>query len=263
MRNNSILGPVIMSADTPEKPDKNSRQPLSVAARKRYQKLFEHAGKQAAQDNFDYGTELFTQCVLGDIDNIIYWQSFFANLKKKYDNNKKGAKMSGLRSSGDKASMKKAQMSKDYKGIFKSGVEVLKLNPWDVSALMAMHHAGEELELDEVPLLLLRIALDVAPKDADVNRAAGHALRLRKQYDQAIACWHRVEEISKAGDDEASRQIAELAVERTIDKGNYEHAETSREVKADASQGPQTRQDLSREQTLQQAIRLEPSESAY
>ena len=251
-----------MSTDTPEKPDKpkkNQRQPLTPAARKRCQQLFVHAGKQAAQDNFDYATDLFTQCVLVDIDNIAYWQSFFANLKKKYDNNKKGAKMAGFRTGGDKASVKKCKLSKDWMGVFKSGVEVLKLNPWDVSTLLDMHHAGEELELDEVPLLFLRIALDVAPKDVDVNRAAGHALRLRKQFDQAIACWHRVEEVSKAGDDEAARQIAELAVERTIDKGGYEGAETSREVKADKTQGPKTRQDLSREQTLQQAIRLDPS----
>ena len=247
-----------MSTDKPEKPESARRQPLTPAARQRFQKLFVHAGKQAAQDNFDYATELFTQCVLGDLDNIAYWQSFFANLKKKYDNNKKGAKMSGLRSGGDKAAMKKDQISKDYQGIFKHGVEILKLNPWDVSTLLAMHHAGEALELDEVPLLFLRVALDVAPNDVHVNRAAGHALRLRKQFDQAIACWHRVEEASKGGDLEAQKQVAELAVERTIDHGGYEGAESSRQVKVEG-QGPQTRQELSREETLRQAIRLDPS----
>ncbi|MGD9126742.1 MAG: hypothetical protein PVH19_05120 [Planctomycetia bacterium] len=246
-----------MSNDTPEKPDSAKRQPLTPASRKRFQQLFVHAGKQAAQDNFDYATELFTQCVLGDLDNIAYWQSFFANLKKKYDNNKKGAKMSGLRSGGDKAALKKSQLSKDYQGVFRHGVEVLKLNPWDVSTLLAMHSAGESLELDEVPLLFLRIALDVAPNDVHVNRAAGHALRLRKQFDQAIACWHRVEEASKGNDQEAQKQIAELAVERTIDHGGYDGAETSREVKVEG-QGPAVRQELSREESLKQAIRLDP-----
>ena len=242
--------------------EKMKRQPLTPASRKRFQQLFEHAGKQAAQDSFDYATELFTQCVLGDIDNRVYWQSFFSNLKKKYDNNKKGARMASLRASGEKASIKKAQLSKNYMGVLKTGVEVLKLNPWDIFTLMAMHYAGEELELSDVPLLFLRIALESSPKNVDINRAAGHALRLRRQYDQAIICWRRVEEALKEGDDlaYASQQIAELSVERTIAKGGYDGAETSREVKADKSQGPQTRQELSREQALLQAIRFDPYE---
>lgn len=242
------------------KSEKTGRQPITPASRKRFKQLFEHAGKQAAQDSFDYATDLFTQCVLGDVDNRVYWQSFFANLKKKYDNNKKGARMASLRTSGDKAAIKKAQLSKNYTGVLKCGVEVLKLNPWDIFTLMAMHHAGEELELNDVPLLFLRIALDASPHNVDVNRAAGHALRLRNQYDQAIVCWRRVDEASKADDDYASRQIAELSVERTIVKGGYDGAETSREVKVDKSQGPQTRQELSREQALLQAIRLDPFE---
>lgn len=240
--------------------EKTGRQPITLASRKRFQQLFEHAGKQAAQDNFDYATDLFTQCVLGDVDNCVYWQSFFANLKKKYDNNKKGVRMASLRSSGEKASIKKSQFSKNYMAVLKTGVEVLKLNPWDIFALMAMHHAGEELELNDVSLLFLRIALDASPRNVDVNRAAGHALRLRNQYDQAIVCWRRVAEASKEGDEYASRQVAELSVESTIAKGGYDGAETSREVKVDKSQGPQTRQDLSREQALQQAIRLDPFE---
>ncbi len=236
----------------------NGGQMLSASTRKRLQQCFVHAGKQAAQDNYDYATELFTQCVLGDLNNIVYWQSFFGNLRKKYNNNKKGAKLASFRSKREWASIKKAQMQKDHKAVFKHGLEVLKLNPWDNTTLMAMSASGEDLGLDEVPLVFLRLALDATPQDPDVNRACAKALRTRKQFDQAIACWHRVLQ-ANPDDDEASQEIADLAVEKTIDHGGYEGAESSRQV-AVGDQGPQSaRAELTQEQQIERKIEKDPS----
>jgi len=50
-----------------------------------------------------------------------------------------------------------------------------------------------------------------------VNRLCGIALGKRGQFDQAIACWHRVEQ-AKPDDEEPKRAIASLAVEKTIVK---------------------------------------------
>ncbi|NLE37087.1 MAG: tetratricopeptide repeat protein [Pirellulaceae bacterium] len=242
----------------------SARQPLSTAVRKRLQQCFAHASKQAAGNNFDYATDLLSGCVLTDKNNTLYWQSFLGNLRKKYDNNKKGAKLASIRTGTERATVKKCQMRKDWDGVFKHGIEVLKINPWDVGTLMAMAAAGETLELDEVPLIFLRSALDAAPKDVDVNRAAAHALRARRQYDQAIACWRRVLEVKK-DDEQANRAIGELATEKVIDKGGYEGAESSRQVKAeeadDEAKSQETaRHDLSPEQKLERAIRSNPSD---
>lgn len=241
----------------------SARQPLSPAVRKRLQQCFAHASKQAAGNNFDYATSLFSDCVLTDKNNTLYWQSFMGNLRKKYDNNKKGAKLASIRTGAERATIKKCQMRKDHEGVFKHGVEVLKLNPWDVGTLMAMADAGETLDLDEVPLIFLRTALDVSPKDVDVNRAAAKALRARRQYDQAIACWRRVLEVKK-DDEEASRAIGELATEKVIDKGGYEGAESSRQVKAENAVEEKTPEtaghDLSPVQKLERAIRSNPSD---
>ena len=233
------------------------REMLTPAVRKRLQQSFVHAGKQAAQDNFDYATELFTQCVLGDINNVVYWQSFFGNLRKKYNNNKKGAKLASIRTKRDWASVKKAQMSKDHKGVIKHGVEVLKLNPWDTGVLLTMATHAEALDLDEIPLIFLRLALDAAPGDPDVNRIAAKALRARKQFDQSIACWQRVLQ-AVPDDSEAASEIANLSVEKTISHGGYEGAETSQTV-AVSGQGVPTRQELSREAMLRRLINQEPS----
>jgi len=53
-----------------------------------------------------------------------------------------------------------------------------------------------------------------------VNRKAAEALTRLGQFDQAISCWRRVEQ-AKPGDEEASKAISKLSVERTIQKGGY------------------------------------------
>ena len=55
-----------------EQPQPSGRDPITPAKRKRLQQCFEHAGKQMSQDNHDYATELFAQCVIGDPANPLY-----------------------------------------------------------------------------------------------------------------------------------------------------------------------------------------------
>ncbi len=236
-----------------------AREPLSPAKRKRLQQCFEHASKQMAQESYDYATELFTQCVIGDPANLIYLQSFLGNLQKKYNNNKKGSKLARLRGAAAKASLKKCSMQKDWEGVINHGLDVLKLNPWDVSALMAMATATEELFCDECQLCYLKSALNTNSKDHDVNRACAIALRERKLFDQAIACWHRIEQV-RPGDEEAAKAIADLAVEKTIVQGGYEDAESSTDVAADKQGQEYVRREITPEEELEQEIAKNPEE---
>jgi len=242
------------------------RQPLTQAQRKRFQKLFDHASKQAATNNFDYATELLGQCVLGDQNNTAYWQSFLGNLRKKYKDNKKGAKLAAIRTRAHWATVKKCQVRKDWEGVFKHGLDVLKLNPWDTSTLMAMAAAGEAIELDEVPLVFLHMAREAAPNDVELNRAAGRSLRIRRQHDQAIACWRRVLEL-RGSDEEAQHQIGELMTEKVIHKGGYENATSSSDVKTNHEEEPAAsetvvRHEASPQQKLQRAILDNPDDPA-
>ena len=68
--------------------------------------------------------------------------------------------------------------------------------------------------------------------DPAVNRRCAIALKELGQFDQAIACWHRVE-LLRPKDEEAAKQIGNLQVERTIDHGGYEDAESSTDVATD------------------------------
>ena len=216
----------------------NERQPLTPVQRKRLQKCFEAGSKVANSGNFDYATEMFTQCVVGDPSSFVYLQSFIGNLQKKYDNNKKGAGFAALKTAGSKASMKKSSMQKDWVNVIKTGVEVLKLNPWDAGALMEMATACEPDHLDcpECELLYLRSALDGNMKDANVNRRAAKSLERQGQFDAAIICWRRVE-LALPADEEAKKMIGDLSVKKTIEKGGYESAGSSRDVKSDKLPG--------------------------
>ncbi len=197
------------------------RQPISQAKRRRLQQSFEHGNRNLAKGDHDYANDMFTQCVVGDPTNLIYAQTFLGNLHRKYNNNKKGSKLAGLKGAGARAHIKKSASGKDWSGIVKSGCEMLKLNPWDTAALCAMANACEHLESDECQLFYLKSALNTNPKDVEINRLSALALTRMGDFDQAIACWHRVE-LAKPDDQEARKQIANLTVEKTIHRGGYE-----------------------------------------
>ena len=227
------------------------------AKQKRLQKAFEHASRQAAQDSFDYATELFTQCVAGDPGNLLYVQSFMGNLQKKYKNNKTGSRLAVLKCRRPRSAVKKAKGKKDWEGVICSGLEGLKVNPWDVYTLVEMANAADELALDEIPLVYLKAALEANPKDVDVCRVCAQALGKRGQFDQAIALWHRIETI-KPDHEEAMRAIASLSVEKTISKGGYNADEAKKAKGVVAGKGKEP--EVSREQFLRNRLARKPKD---
>lgn len=245
-------------------PEPTGRQPLSPATRRRLQQQFEHGSKMSSSGNFDYATDLFTNCVVGDPGNVIYLQNFLGNLYKKYNNNKKGSKLSGIKGAGRRTSVKKASMQKDWTAVIREGLELLKLNPWDTGALIAMADACEKLDYDECQLAYLRGALDADIKDGEVNRLAGRALARQGLFDDAIACWHRVQK-AVPKDVEAQRAIGDLTVEKTIKKGGYESAEKAKDIRAD-QQAPDDEPEMGLRQTpekqLEKAIAKDPADQS-
>src|SRR6185437_11645417 len=108
-----------------DKNEESGRQPLPPAKRRRLQLMFEHGNKVAAQGQFDYATQMYSDCVIGDPANPVYVKSFLTNLAKKYQGNKKGSKMAGVTTMGAKAGLKKAGMQKDWAGVLTNSLEIL------------------------------------------------------------------------------------------------------------------------------------------
>ncbi len=231
----------------------------SPAKRKRLQQSFEQANNLMRQENYDYANELFTQCVVGDPSNVPYAQSYLANLKLKYNNNKKGSNLAFIQTAGARGMVKKASVQKDWAGVIKHGMDVLKVNPWHVATLKAMATACESLGCLQTQLVYLKIALEPNPKDLDVNRLCAHALDEAGQYDQAITCWHRVEQI-KPGDEAAARAIASLTVKKTIQKGGWEKGQDISQQKFAKEGGASDAGELTPEQRLERDIRRNPKD---
>jgi tetratricopeptide (TPR) repeat protein len=158
--------------------------------------------------------------MVDDPTNLIYLQHFLGNLGQKYGNNKKGSRFASLMNRGSRNTMSKAAGKGQWREAFAAMCEALKSNPWNVTTLLDVADAYEQIGSDECQLYVLRWALDASPKDATVNRRAAQTLARLGQFDQAIACWRRVEQ-AKPGDPEASKAISQLSVEKTIQKGGY------------------------------------------
>ncbi len=203
---------------------------ISPATRRRLEQCFDTGTKNTSTGNFDYATELLTQCVTADPGNQKYAQAFLGNLYRKYNNNKKGITLASVRSAGSKAGMLNASRKKDWPGVMKSGVEILKLNPWDVHALLHIAKACAEMRLIDAQLTYLKAAQTADPKVPKCTANAPMALTAIGQFDQAIACWVKVDQLTKGGSEEAQHQITELQVEKSMGMGGLKR-------EADASEG--------------------------
>jgi tetratricopeptide (TPR) repeat protein len=213
-------GPFRMSAQQPNRSSRAFLPPIAAAVRQRLQAVFEHAQRSAEKSDYAYAHDLFAQCLVEDPANLIYLQHFLGNLAQKYGNSKKGVRFSGLKSKSSRMALNKAAGKGQWKDAFTAACDALKSNPWEVSTLLDVAEAYQQIGSDDCQLFVMRWALDASPKDIAVNRKAAETLTRLGQFDQAIGCWRRVEQ-AKPGDEEASKAISKLSVERTIQKGGY------------------------------------------
>jgi tetratricopeptide (TPR) repeat protein len=244
---------------TEEKP---GRQPLAPAVRRRLQSLYEHGTKVAQQGQFDYATDLYAQCLHGDPSNPIYAKAYLANLSKKYNNNKTGGKMAGMKLLGTRAAIKKSAMQKKWDELIKTGLDGLKENPWDAGILSQMGQACEHLGFDEVQIEYLKQALDADVNDEDSNRLLGRAYDRTGEFQEAIICFNRVLKAKGGKDEEALKAISNLAVKRTISKGGYEDATSSKDVRANKFRAEASDDDasLTPEERYLRSIQKDPSD---
>lgn len=242
-----------------EEQEKPGRQPIPPNKRRILQQQFEHGSKSSAKGDWEFANEMFSRCVVGDPSNRMYAESFLGNLRKKYNNDKKGARLAGIKGAGAKGSLKKATLQKNWPGVIEAGVKLAELNPWDTGALSEMANACREMDCEDTEVVYLRGALEADLRDAEINRLLGRTLGRQAQFDQAIICFQRVLQV-KPQDEEARRAVADLTVRKTIHKGGYEEAKSSTDVRADKDAGHQGPAKLTPEQQLEKFIAKNPGE---
>ncbi|MCL2347649.1 MAG: tetratricopeptide repeat protein [Planctomycetaceae bacterium] len=200
---------------------------LSPEMKARLQECYTYGNQKMSLGDHDYATEMFIQCLLGDPSNIIYIQAFILNLRRKYNDNKKGNSLAFLKSTTIKSAIKTASARKNWENVLKNGAEMLKINPWDAGTFAAMGHACLEMGLPFAGLAYYKQAIESNPNDVETNRVSARALAEIQEYDQALACWNRVLKI-KPNDEEARKAIGDLYVEKTIKKGKYESGDVQK-----------------------------------
>ena len=201
-------------ADESPQDKRPNRKPISAEQRRRLQESFDK-GEQSKARNRDYATEMFTTCVAGDPGNRVYVQAFLENLQKKYNNKGKGGNFAAFQGMGSKAKLKKSIAKGEFDAAIRAGLELLKLNPWDIPALMQMATASAGLGCYETQLVYLSLATKSAPDPGDVEiaRACANALALVGQFDQAMGCWERVKKYHP-NNEEAQSAIAGLHTDK-------------------------------------------------
>jgi tetratricopeptide (TPR) repeat protein len=248
---------------------------LAQHERQRLEECFARGRDLArVEKDYDYAHVMFAECVGQDPANLEYVEALLANLKAKFGGDKKNARHL-LRLSGERE-FKKAVVDKVWPDVLRLGIEVLKGDPWHVVTLRGMAQACEALHYNEVELAYLKQALDAAPKNVDVNRHCARSLARMGQFDQAIACWHRVEEIT-GGDREATGMISRLSEEKLkypggrpppkkdqISSGQQPTAESQQPESGQPptadSQEPTSAFPPSPRQKLEQAIEVDPAD---
>ena len=210
------------SENNRESPKKGGREPLTPAKRSRLDRLYENALIKASglKPNYDYAAELLAQCVIGNPANETFVKTYIENLQKKYNNNRTGAPLAKFKELHARNAIKKAVNDAQWDEVIKNGLKILAVNPWDTSALTAMAQASRKMGDFECEMFYLKTALTANTKDPVVNRLCAIAAGERKLYDQAIYCWHRVEE-ANPHDDEAKRSIGYLQTEKMKKKGEF------------------------------------------
>jgi tetratricopeptide (TPR) repeat protein len=251
------------SDERPPETPKPGREPLSPAKRKRLEKVFEVASKKAAAStapgDFDYVTELVSQCVLGDPSNPTYVRAYIESLQKKYGNNRKGSPLAQFKERGARSALKKALAQEHWDEVIQHGLKILAVNPWDWHALVGMAKAANKSGDRDCELCYLEAALKGSPNDPTCNRLYAIAMADRGLIDQAIIFWHRVEK-ALPNDDEAKRSIATLTVQKQRSSGKFDDDDDdSRRAKAKTQQ----QQEISVEQQLQRKLRHEPDKMSH
>lgn len=211
-----------------------------------------------SENNFDYAHAMFTECVLHDPGNLRFVEAMIQNLRAKTPRRKKSRFISLRRSNSP---LRKFAQREEWSDVLRIGIDLLNVNPWDVATLGILAEACAARHHNDVELVYLKQALDSEPKNIEVNRHCARSLGRMGQFDQAIACWHRVEKLT-GKDEEAARMISLLAEEKLKYPGGRPPTAQKKETPAGVPDDMPRQVVVGPRQILEQAIAHDPHDAS-
>lgn len=192
-------------------------------------------GTQAMnQKNWDYAIDMFTRAVALVPENVTYRQTLRGCERMKYDNNKSGARMAGMRLMGVRTRIKKSRLQKDWDNLDRTAEEGLKLNPWDAQLNADVGEACQARYFTDCAVFAYETAIENDPNNTSYLKNLGLLLENRNNFDYAIQCWSKVQKLEPLNT-EARQKIADLVSRKTIEHGGYEDADNTQSVRSGGS----------------------------
>ena len=201
------------------------------------QEWFRKGTEAIGHQNWYYAIECFGNCVRLMPENPAFRQTKHGCIRKSYNENGSGARMGAMKMMGPKSRIKKCRMQKDWKGIDAAAEDGLLVNPWDAQLFFDLGEASLELERDEIARYALAKAVELDASNVDYLKRLGYFLRDRGDYSPSISCFQRALTINKT-DTESRSMLNKLQAESAMDRGGYDKAETTKDVKQETAAAP-------------------------
>lgn len=195
------------------------------------QECYKKGTEALSREGWDFAAQMFGQAVLLKPDNVVYRQTLRGAQERKYNNNKKGAgATSFLSMNSARSKVKKARSQQNWDELDKAAEEGLAINPWDAQLNADAGEAARQRGYEEVATFCYQKACENAPENKEFLKAWAEVLETRHLYDDAIKIAERLFRLDPQNG-EWRTWIGRLHTNKTIHKGRFEEAESTRDVK--------------------------------
>ena len=197
---------------------------------------FKKATEAMAKQNWDYAVEMFSVAVKMVPNNVAYRQQLRGVTRKKYKDNKSGKSMAFLTVNSIRSKIKKARNAKNWAEMDTAAEEGLTVNPWDAHFNADLGEACRERGCNEVATFAYETAVENAPENKDMLIALATMYELKRDYTNAVKTLEKVMRLDPLNGAIRSK-IQALGADEVIDRGGYDGAKNTQEVKTDVKQG--------------------------
>ncbi len=184
-----------------------------------------------SKQNFDYAVEQFSTAAKLVPENLVYRQCLRGAEYARYKNNGSGARMSGPKLMGIRSRIKKARGKQDWSTMNQEAENGLMLNPWDAQLEASVGEASIQLGFPDIALFAYSNAVKQDKENVALLQALAEVHEARRNYDEAINLWEKIHKLQPLNSAARSKQT-QLQAEKTTDRGGYDEAENTRDVKA-------------------------------
>jgi len=191
---------------------------------------WKRGSEAAAKQDWDFAIQMYGQAVAFVADNLAFRQTLRSAEQKKYGDNKSGAKMATMKLLPVRARIKKAAGKAEWDAVDKAAEEGLAINPWDARINSSLGEACRQRGYTDVAIFCYQMAAAGDPDKKDHWQTLAGLEEERGNYQEAATCWKRIQKLDPL-DGEARSKLSALDATQTMDRGGYEKAENTREMK--------------------------------